>query len=139
MKVKASELIREALDFAVATCEGYTDFHRIPNRAEHEPQFAMMPPRRAYGAVEMWEIDYSTGWTQGGPIIEREIDSLRKRSKNEELSLANPNPNFKFKAEICSDVDGYFCGFGPTPLIAAMRCYVASKLGEEVEIPEELL
>jgi len=29
--------------------------------------------------------------------------------------------------------------YGPTPLIAAMRCYVASKLGEEVEAPEELL
>lgn len=28
---------------------------------------------------------------------------------------------------------------GPTPLIAAMRCYVASNLGEEVEIPEEVL
>jgi hypothetical protein len=27
---------------------------------------------------------------------------------------------------------------GPTPLIAAMRCYVASKLGDEVEIPSEL-
>jgi hypothetical protein len=26
----------------------------------------------------------------------------------------------------------------PTPLIAAMRCYVASKLGDTVEIPEEL-
>jgi len=29
-------------------------------------------------------------------------------------------------------------GKGPTPLIAAMRCYVASKLGDEVEIPQEL-
>jgi hypothetical protein len=28
---------------------------------------------------------------------------------------------------------------GHTPLIAAMRCYVASKLGDEVEIPDELL
>jgi hypothetical protein len=28
---------------------------------------------------------------------------------------------------------------GPTALIAAMRCYVASKLGEEIEIPIELL
>jgi hypothetical protein len=27
---------------------------------------------------------------------------------------------------------------GPTPLIAAMRCYVASQLGDEVEVPEEL-
>jgi hypothetical protein len=29
--------------------------------------------------------------------------------------------------------------FGPTPLIAAMRCYVASKLGDDINIPEELL
>jgi hypothetical protein len=28
---------------------------------------------------------------------------------------------------------------GTTPLIAAMRCYVASKLGDEVEIPVELI
>ena len=28
---------------------------------------------------------------------------------------------------------------GPTPLIAAMRCYVASKLGDEVDVPEELV
>ena len=27
---------------------------------------------------------------------------------------------------------------GPNPLIAVMRCYVASKLGDEVNIPEEL-
>ena len=29
--------------------------------------------------------------------------------------------------------------FGPTPLIAAMRSYVASKLGETVEVPDELI
>ena len=28
---------------------------------------------------------------------------------------------------------------GPTPLIAAMRCFVASHLGDEVNVPEELL
>jgi hypothetical protein len=28
--------------------------------------------------------------------------------------------------------------YGNTPLIAAMRCYVASKMGDEIEIPEEL-
>jgi hypothetical protein len=27
---------------------------------------------------------------------------------------------------------------GPTPLIAAMRAYVTDKLGDKVEIPEEL-
>lgn len=27
---------------------------------------------------------------------------------------------------------------GPTPLIAAMRCYTKSKLGDEVEAPDTL-
>jgi len=30
-------------------------------------------------------------------------------------------------------------GFGHTPLVAAMRCFVASHLGDEVEIPDELV
>ena len=33
---------------------------------------------------------------------------------------------------------GYRWAKGPTPLVAAMRCYVASRLGDEVEISEEL-
>jgi hypothetical protein len=40
------------------------------------------------------------------------------------------NPAQRFKQNIQTD--------GPTPLIAAMRCYVASKLGDEIDIPEEL-
>ena len=28
---------------------------------------------------------------------------------------------------------------GPTPLVAAMRCFVASKLGDEIDIPEFLI
>jgi hypothetical protein len=40
------------------------------------------------------------------------------------------NPAQRFKHNIQTD--------GPTPLIAAMRCYVASKLGDEIDIPEEL-
>ena len=29
--------------------------------------------------------------------------------------------------------------YGPTPLIAAMRCYCSFKLGDEVDVPEELM
>jgi hypothetical protein len=32
----------------------------------------------------------------------------------------------------------FFTEKGSTPLIAAMRCYVASKLGDDVKIPNEL-
>ena len=64
-------------------------------------------------------FDYhpSTNWAQGGKIIERE-----------QLSIE------------CIDSERWLCGWseGATPLIAAMRCYVASQLGDDVEIPEEL-
>ena len=39
----------------------------------------------------------------------------------------------------CTDLDmPLWQEHGPTPLIAAMRCYVASKLGDEVDVPDEL-
>ena len=68
---------------------------------------------------------FSTNWAQGGPIIERE-----------EIYLNPNNGNDLWYAE--HTIQGSKGEFGPTPLIAAMRCYVASKLGDEVEIPEEL-
>jgi len=65
---------------------------------------------------------YSTDWAQGGPIIERErIDVLYEHDLR---WIAVPQKGIE--------------SYGPTPLIAAMRCYVASKLGDEVEIPEGL-
>ena len=103
--MKTDELTGDALDWAVAQCEGVAieSFMAAQSFDEHAYQ-------------------YSTGWAQGGPIFERE--------------------------EICvlAPVRGLWRGrkegrtqYGPTPLIAAMRCYVAAKLGDEVEIPEELI
>lgn len=66
--------------------------------------------------------EHSTNWSQGGPIIERERFLLRTTG-NTWMAYSYDQ---KFQ-------------YGPTPLIAAMRCYVASKLGDEVNIPEELL
>ena len=67
----------------------------------------------------------STNWAQGGPIIEREWVDLH--CVNDSL----------WEAE-CPAPGGLAMQNGPTPLIAAMRCYVASKLGDEVDVPEEL-
>ena len=67
---------------------------------------------------------YSTNWAQGGPIIEREdIDTVKVGVKQWRGRIEGGNP---------------VSGYGPTPLIAAMRCYVASKLGDEIELPKEL-
>ena len=65
-------------------------------------------------------ISYSTDWAQGGPIIERE-------------NIATAWHITRWVAW-----RGVVEHPGPTPLIAAMRCYVASKLGNDIEIPEEL-
>jgi hypothetical protein len=70
--------------------------------------------------------EYSTDWAQGGPIIEREWVDLH--CVNDSL----------WEAE-CPAVGGLAMQNGPTPLIAAMRCYVASKLGHDVDVPEGVL
>lgn len=72
-------------------------------------------------AGEWWAP--STNWAQGGPIIEREgIDLKRITDALWDAHMNNVN----------------FYEDGPTPLIAAMRCYVASKLGDDIQLPEEL-
>lgn len=63
---------------------------------------------------------YSIDWYAAGPIIEREGINLS--------SVAG--------ITWCADGPVRVGFYAPTPIIAAMRCYVASKLGNEVEIPE---
>ena len=79
-------------------------------------------------------LDYSSDWTHGGPILERMFaQGLR-------LHTAEHMTGIHDKAVVAASLDssnGFW--FGPTPLIAVMRCYVASALGREVEVPEELL
>jgi hypothetical protein len=67
---------------------------------------------------------YSIDWSLGGPLVEQEKIATVYRAGEYWLSYTFDGAEFE--------------GTGPTPLIAAMRCYVASKLGEEIEIPEEL-
>lgn len=111
MKIRVSELKGAALDWAVAKCEGLC-----------EGDFAWYYDRRD-------TFKYSTDWAQGGPIIEREGINLDNYGKNPRWSAWTPAPDRE---------SGEAQAYGPTPLIAAMRCFVASKLGDEVEVPDEL-
>ncbi len=67
----------------------------------------------------------SIEWSQGGPIIERERIELGSYADQWQATMHLE--------------DGSIFEHGPTPLIAAMRCYVASKLGNEINIPEALI
>jgi hypothetical protein len=76
-------------------------------------------------------VNYCGQWEHGGPIIEREEITIGCIEGPEEL---------KWEAiKLTKNGRGVFCFKGPTPLIAAMRCYVASKLGADVDVPKELV
>ena len=111
--MKTSELTGAALDWAVAKCVGIPKLEAVWERLQH----SYLP---------------STDWAQGGPIIERTCASVFFDVKD--ASYAG-HPDEPWFCEM-DDMGGMW--HGQTPLIAAMRCYVASKLGDEVEIPKEL-
>lgn len=67
-------------------------------------------------------VPYSWKWEYGGPIIERE-----KISVNHQKTAHGQDAGWTAKATAY-----WLPGDGPTPLIAAMRAFVASKFGEEV-------
>lgn len=111
MEIKTSELTRAALDWAVSKCVGNWDWEQGDlDAGEYGPGFKP-----------------STDWAIGGPIIEQQGLLVRpsftdERDKWTSILWA---PKTVFES-------------GPTPLVAAMRCYVASVLGDTVDIPEEL-
>jgi len=117
--MKTSELTGAALNWAVAKCEGATDFESdgITLGFKLDGILKVL----ATGWAPSMSYHPSTNWSQGGPIIEREVIEL-------------DHDGFEWWARIKADEDFN----GPTPLIAAMRCYVASKLGDEFEIPKEM-
>ena len=124
MKIKTNEPIGPALDWLVAKCVGdFSLYHDI----EQGQRFLNLWVDSAF-------LKYSSLWSCGGPIIERECIATYASGA---CSVPPKNPDY-WVAEILA-TDEMFTQFGPTPLIAAMRCYVALKLGDVVEVPEELV
>ena len=111
MKIKISNLSLTQLDWAVAKCEGLNI--QSPDKLTDDEY-------------------YSTNWAQGGPIIEREEIGIKRKAPCFRGREWEASPSITAKG-----AGGHY-GYGPTPLIAAMRCYVSSKSDEEIEIPDEL-
>jgi hypothetical protein len=114
MKLKTSELQGAVLDWAVAKCE----------------QGEFMD--ETWWADFSHESCYSTDWALAGPIIERE-----------RIGFKYTGTAMEFVAWVNGELSTMHDQYGPTPLIAAMRCYVASKFGDDlvlfkVEVPDEL-
>jgi len=75
-------------------------------------------------------VNYCGKWEHGGPIIERERIAIGFDGFDIFDSALPIWGACKY--------DGGTEEYGTTPLIAAMRCYVASKLGDDVNVPEGL-
>ena len=80
-------------------------------------------------------------WEAAGPVIENAGINISLRYGSlppnhvQDTWDAVIKPEFYTSGRPCSGVKSEVMKSGPTPIIAAMRCFVASKLGDEVEIP----
>ena len=141
MKVKVSEVTGKVLDYLVAKAEGWTfnDWHQ--NDGDWQV-WAEKVDAEGRGPAGYFPADsrlhFSTDWAQGGPIIEREkigvLPDDGHRFSQWRAFCWHPSQHDLTFEDATSHMEA-----GPTPLIAAMRCFVASRLGDEVDVPEELL
>ena len=116
--MKTSELTGAALDWAVAQCTGFPVRNGFDDNCP----------------------EYSTRWEEAGPIIDREDIAMSSTPDGLWAAYAPKGTRLVQHGGQAVEVFNWtYKQLGYTPLIAAMRCYVASKLGDEVEIPEELL
>ena len=118
--MKTSELTGAQLDYWVAMAGdatnnqdsgAYVAFARMEKWGESWAQQQARPDTR---------FKPSTDWAQGGPIIERESITISDFDNGWRAGMVIWLP----------DHDDWYKG--PTPLIAAMRAYVASKYGDSV-------
>ena len=112
MLVKVAELIGAALDWAVAKCEGV------------EITFSEGAGATPSGMPSgQWEM-YSTNWAQGGLIVDSNPRIVPTYDERFDSWFAyKQSPALYGKQSF---------------LVSAMRAYVASKLGDTVDIPDEL-
>lgn len=134
--MKTSELTGAALDWAVALSLGWkwkAEGKKIL-LARPDPRSAKLQVNAT--SMKVIRLNYfkpTASWSIAGPIIERE-----------KIGFWFTDEVVDYGGNVMRDPGWYaeslygYSEVGPTPLVAAMRCYVASKLGDEVDIPEEL-
>lgn len=118
--MKVSELSGADLDCCVARAENLREA-QVSDTGNGEGPCCYYKSKE-HGAFPWQQFSPSRDWSQGGPIIERERINV----------VAKSNPDMGGNNWIASVVRPLHHGYGATPLIAAMRAYVASKFGPEV-------
>lgn len=126
MKIKTSDLIGASLDWAVMECYRST-FQMATEPKPWRGGIDTFGPGNGYKYPSWGAKKYnpSTNWELGGPII----DSLKPH-----FTIVPDNRG----GGVIADTPAALLK-GPTYLVAAMRCFVATNLGDEVEVPDCLI
>jgi hypothetical protein len=110
IKVNTKELIGDALDWAVCKAS-YDDLAAL--NIEYPEQSKHYP-----------RVSPSTDWSIGGKIIDKECIEIHNAFSNDRVAYAK---------------DSQAYSFGETTLIAAMRCFVVTRYGNTILVPESLV
>lgn len=127
MKVKVSKASGVVLDWMVAKCEGAL------GECTQASTFAQLCKERGGVAFTHRRVySPSTNWAQGGPILSREC--ISRTIDHSGLWIAYWTDGY-----VEGDEGMKWMQCDRSELVAGLRCYVASKLGDEVDVPEEIL
>jgi hypothetical protein len=122
MKIQTISLTDTALDWAVATSDGLFEngMASIKDGLVYVSDHGVFKP--------------SLDWAIGGPIIQDQLISI---------VLARPaedgRPALWYANKYLGLITAPPRTHGPTALVAAMRCFVQWKMGDEVEVPDDLV
>lgn len=120
MKIKTSKLKGRQLDWAVAKCRGLL----APNGLRLSDEYWDSLAANQYGGI-------SEDWAQGGPILSSERISRTINHSGVWIAYWTSGYTEGDEGKMHMQVDN-------SELVAGLRCVVARKLGEEIDIPEEL-
>ena len=133
--IKVAEATNTQLDWLVAIANGWHDVKITAFADPRYPEECFFRPSKVVDGVEVcgsglrWSP--TTNPAQMWPIIEQERIATTPFTVS-----VGPDAGTK---EWFANTERNSCySDGSTSLIAAARCYVTSKLGETVEVPEEL-
>lgn len=135
MKIKTSELVGSALDRAVDLAEGFTFSLGIPesqtaiNESCRKGVWRRAPGGRWACMSCFGHSRSSRDWGEGGPILTEA--KISRTIDHSGLWIAYYGFNYS------DDKEHMQCH--TSELVAGLRCYVSMRLGDEVEIPDDLL
>ena len=142
MPVNVKDLSIKDLDIAVSWIQGYYMLVNIEDLSIKDLDIAVGISQgfkkkdwsthfNSFIDEEGYPYQPSTSWIQGGPIIEKEkISTLYYPDKKEWYAGKDAERGYGLK---------YSEGFTEeTPLVAAMRCYVYTKIGVNINLLQEL-